>query len=190
MITSQSAATAACHAIDQEVAVQDVDQEILQKQLLADAQILKWTAPSRNTRIKLAGIVLDDSAATFEGEWTVSSASGPLVGRSYKHDGNRRSRVQTATFTPEIPEDGFYQVSLLYTSHENRSSKARVKVEAADQSGLYLVNQKKPVLVEGHPRSLGVFKFLRGRKGRVIVSNEGSDGIVNVDGLQLVPVQP
>jgi len=65
-----------------------------------------------------------------------------------------------------------------------------VKVEAADQSGLYLVNQKKPVLVEGHPRSLGVFKFLRGRKGRVIVSNEGSDGIVNVDGLQLVPVQP
>lgn len=40
MVTSQSAATAACLAIDAGVAVQDVDYESLRNQLLADGQVL------------------------------------------------------------------------------------------------------------------------------------------------------
>ncbi|QDT04310.1 FAD dependent oxidoreductase [Rubripirellula lacrimiformis] len=42
MVTSQSAATAACHAIDQQVAVQDVDREQLKTKLIADGQVLTW----------------------------------------------------------------------------------------------------------------------------------------------------
>ena len=42
MVTSQSAATAACFAIDDEVAVQAVDYEKLQTRLMADGQILSW----------------------------------------------------------------------------------------------------------------------------------------------------
>lgn len=40
MVTSQSAATAACMAIDDRVAVQRVDYDTLRKQLLTDGQIL------------------------------------------------------------------------------------------------------------------------------------------------------
>jgi hypothetical protein len=46
MITSQSAATAACLAIDAGVAVQEVDYDQLQPVLEADGQVLKWTSRS------------------------------------------------------------------------------------------------------------------------------------------------
>jgi hypothetical protein len=42
MITSQSAATAACLTIDADSAVQDVDYETLRSRLLADGQVLSW----------------------------------------------------------------------------------------------------------------------------------------------------
>lgn len=47
MITSQSAATAACMAIDSDLAVQDVDYTTLKPRLLDDGQILEWN-PGRN----------------------------------------------------------------------------------------------------------------------------------------------
>lgn len=43
MVLGQSAATAAAMAIDQKVAVQEVNMEGLRKRLLADGQILEWT---------------------------------------------------------------------------------------------------------------------------------------------------
>ena len=47
MVTSQSAATAACLAIDADVAVQDVDYEKLKERLLADGQVLEWKGKER-----------------------------------------------------------------------------------------------------------------------------------------------
>ncbi len=43
MVTSQSAATAACLAIDNGIPVQQVDYAALKNRLVADGQILKWT---------------------------------------------------------------------------------------------------------------------------------------------------
>lgn len=45
MITSQSAATAACLAIDTSVPVQKVDQTALRGRLISDGQVLNWAAP-------------------------------------------------------------------------------------------------------------------------------------------------
>ncbi len=45
MITSQSAATAACLALDAKVPVQKIDQAKLRERLLADKQVLEWTQP-------------------------------------------------------------------------------------------------------------------------------------------------
>jgi hypothetical protein len=42
MVTSQSAATAACQAIDEEKTVQEVDYERLKRRLIADKQVLTW----------------------------------------------------------------------------------------------------------------------------------------------------
>jgi hypothetical protein len=45
MVTSQSAATAACLALDNAVSVQKVDQAALRARLLADGQVLEATKP-------------------------------------------------------------------------------------------------------------------------------------------------
>jgi hypothetical protein len=42
MVTSQSAATVACHAIDANSSVQQIDYKKLQTRLLADGQVLEW----------------------------------------------------------------------------------------------------------------------------------------------------
>ncbi len=47
MVTSQSAATAACLAIDDQVPVQKVNQAKLRERLLADGQVLESSAPSK-----------------------------------------------------------------------------------------------------------------------------------------------
>lgn len=184
MITSQSAATAACLAIDAGVDVQEVDQGALRARLLEDGQILQWKG--KEARLALKGIVLDDTAAVFTGEWTQSNASGSLVGSGYRHDGNRRDPIQTATFEVTVPEAGQYAISLLYSDHENRSSRVKVRVLGATGGPELTVNQREPVLVEGVPRAICNISLSPAGPLRVIISNEGSDGIVSVDGLQLV----
>ncbi|MDF1813505.1 MAG: FAD-dependent oxidoreductase [Verrucomicrobiales bacterium] len=186
MITSQSAATAACLAIDSGVPIQDIDHDVLKKTLIDDGQILEWQhAPKRP---KLNGIVLDDSAATFTGEWTTSSATGSVIGRNYRHDAGKERGSKSATFTPRIPKTGNYDVRLLYTSHENRATNAVVVISSQGKETKVLQNQELPPMKDGEPRSLGVFTFQQGTVNEVTLLNRDANGIVSVDGLQLVPV--
>ena len=200
MVTSQSAATAACLAIDSEVAVQAVDYETLRLRLLEDGQVLTWppsappkssaTVPRKTTPLdKLAGVVLDDADAVYTGQWVTSNAQPPLIGTTYQHDNNADRGRKSAVFAPEISTAGKYEVRLLFTTHENRSTKTAVTVQCADGKRTVTVNQRQSALVDGVPRALGVFRFDAGKSSRVIISNTGSDGFVVVDGLQLVPVE-
>src|SRR6059058_3278012 len=61
MVLGQSAATAACIAIDDKVAVQKVDYAKLKERLLKDKQVLAWTGQRRGgiDPAKLPGIVID-----------------------------------------------------------------------------------------------------------------------------------
>lgn len=47
MVLGQSAATAACLAIDDDKAVQEIDLKTLDERLLADKQVLSWSPPAR-----------------------------------------------------------------------------------------------------------------------------------------------
>ncbi len=186
MVTSQSAATAASLAIDDEVPIQAVDYDKLKARLIDDKQVLEWMNADAGKRLALSGIVLDDKAAKFVGDWTTSNASGSLLGGSYRHDGNREHGEKSATFVVKIPFAGDYDVRLLYASHENRSTRTAVTIFGADGEQSVHLNQRQPVLIKGQPRSLGVFRFDAGDEARVIVSNAGANGVVVVDGLQLV----
>jgi hypothetical protein len=81
MVSSQSAATAACLAIDANTSVQNVDQAKLRARLLADGQILNppstpaTASPRKIVRAEsLPGIVMDDDEAEYQGNWTASNA--------------------------------------------------------------------------------------------------------------------
>ncbi|MEX2581065.1 MAG: FAD-dependent oxidoreductase [Verrucomicrobiales bacterium] len=188
MVTSQSAATAACLALDEGAAVQAIDFERLEERLLADGQVLEWKGPGKEARPRLSGIVIDETEAEFTGEWTVSNAAGSLAGSHYRHDGNTGRGEKSATFSPTIERTGNYEVRLLYSAHENRASRARVVVRSTEGEKNLTLNQRLPATVDGAPRSLGVFRFEEGRVAEVTLSNADADGYVSVDGLQLVPV--
>ena len=50
MILGQSAATAACFAIGDHVAVQKVDYAKLRARLLPDKQVIEWQAPAEKSK--------------------------------------------------------------------------------------------------------------------------------------------
>ncbi len=197
MVTSQSAATAACLAIDDEVAVQDVEYEKLRTRLVTDGQVLAWPPPGVATAAprkvvspeSLPGIVLDDTHAKYQGSWSASSARPSPIGAGYRHDNNTDRGNKSATFTATIPAAGDYEIRLLYSWHQNRSTKTKVTVEAGPGKRTLRVNQREPALVNRVPAALGTFRFEADTKARVTVSNEGADGYVVVDGLQFLPVE-
>lgn len=199
MVTSQSAATAACLAIDDKVAVQEVDYEKLKTRLLADGQVLSWppagvdtsaVAPRAIVRAaSLPGIVLDDDKAEYQGDWKTSNGQPSPIGASYRHDGSTDRGKKNATFTATIPKAGEYEIRFLFTSHENRSTRTKVTVTGADEEKTFRINQREPAMKNRVPKALGIFRFKAGATARVTVSNDGADGYVVVDGLQILPAK-
>ncbi|MCB1208602.1 MAG: FAD-dependent oxidoreductase, partial [Verrucomicrobiales bacterium] len=134
-----------------------------------------------------AGIVLDDDAAEYTGTWKTSDRLTPFVGASYRHDDRPKQSAVVATFTPDIPADGKYEVRLLYMNATNRAQNATITIRCADGEKVVTQNQREACLENGIPRALGVFAFTKGKSGTIEISNPGADGYVVVDGLQLVP---
>jgi hypothetical protein len=120
MILAQSAATAACLALDAGVAVQDLPYATLRERLLADGQVLEYAAGARSVSArKLEGVVVDDRRAQFTGDWNEGAAIQPFVGLGYRHDGNQRKGELSARFTANLTP-GRYDVRITYPA----SSKA------------------------------------------------------------------
>ncbi len=190
MVLGQSAATAACHAIDEKVTVQNIDIEKLQARLLADKQVLKWTGPRRKQPLRVArmkGIVIDDVHAALTGTWKHSSSFGGFVEKGYIHDVNMNKGEMKATFQPKIEKKGRYEVRLYYLASSNRATNVPVTIESAGNSQTVLVNQRKKPKT-GAYISLGNFTFPQG-KCSITISNENTDGHVIVDAVQLMLVK-
>ena len=191
MVLGQSAATAACQAIDAGVAVQDIDVKKLQERLLEDKQILEWTGPKRTPALdvsKLDGVVVDDAQADKSAGWHSSSSIGGFVGAGYLHD-NAENRGQVkATFRPKLPKAGRYEVRIAYPPNPNRAKNVRVTIKTADGDETVTVDQTKNPK-PGPLHSIGTFSFVAGDAGSVTISNEGANGHVIVDAVQFVPVK-
>ncbi len=147
----------------------------------AEKTVAANTAPKSRT----AGIVLDDDDATYTGSWASSDRLTPLVGTKYRTA--QRQAAASATFTPDIPVAGRYEVRLLYAPSSNRATNVAVTVRSGAEAKTVALNQREPCLVEGIPRALGVFDFVKGKGNSVAISATGADGYVVIDGLQLVP---
>lgn len=135
-----------------------------------------------------AGIVVDDESAEYTGKWMRKATQSALVGKTYHHVNRQEPGLQTARLTPDLPEAGPYDVRLLYVPFPNRATNVSVSVFSDEGETKRIVDQRQNPLVGGVPRSLGVFRFTKGKKGSVIVSNQDADGVVVVDAVQFVPV--
>ena len=194
MILGQSAATAAVFSIEDEVAVQDVSYEKLSSRLREDGQILKLEQSDRIARghgidpKTLTGIVIDGNQVKFEGDWVESSSLRPFVGSSYFHDENGGKGVRSASFPFNAPNEGLHEIMVSFVPFANRAGK--VNYEIKHEKGLVKVtlDQRKKGDRELIWHSLGSFLFHKGKSYSVTVSNEGTEGYVIADAVQVIPL--
>ena len=194
MVLGQSAATAACQAIDRGAPIQRIDVSTLQARLKADGQVLEWTGPARATsRVdvrSLPGLVLDDTDAKLTGNWAPSSALGGFIGSGYMHDSNAGQRSKDRPLRPRPPGGGPLRSSgglrrERQPSHQRpyhcreprRSDDVPRQPETRARPGLVVL------CLAGH------LPVEEGKRGAVVIANEGTDGHVIVDAVQCLPVK-
>jgi hypothetical protein len=189
MVLGQSSATAAVQAIDQGVSVQKIDVKKLQAKLLEDKQILEWTGPRQRaskTVKQLSGIVQDDVSAEMVGVWTRSLVIGGFVGDHYLHDENTDQGKKQIRFKLPLPAPGKYEVRISYIALKNRATNVPVTIHAAGGEKTVRVNQQKPPAINELFEPLGVYEF-SGKEALIVIGNEGANGYVIADAVQLMP---
>ncbi|MEZ5385525.1 MAG: xanthan lyase [Prosthecobacter sp.] len=155
----------------------EVDRPEMVKFIVADPATLK-------------GVVVDETAAELIGEWQYSTHTPPYVGLGYLHDMKAGKGGKSVTFTPDLPEAGWYEVRLAHCYNVRRSTKTPVTIHHADGETTLRINQQQEPEHGRLFRTLGTFRFEAGRKGWVRVSNDGTetDKVVIADAVQFLPV--
>jgi hypothetical protein len=190
MVLGQSAATAACIAIDDKCDIQKVEYAKLKERLLKDKQVLDLPRPKGTRGIDpktLRGIVVDDEQAERKGFDVKSSSVGPFVGVGYRHDGGTKDGKQSATYTPDLPKAGRYEVRMSYSSNPNRATNVPVTITHSGGTSTVKVNQRKAPPASETFVSLGTFAFDKGTAAKVVIANDGVDGYVVIDAIVFLP---
>jgi hypothetical protein len=182
MILSQSAATAACMAIDDGVAVQNVNITKLQSQLTIDAQNF-GTGIVSNTTSAIISDNADATGVTIVGLWTNSSSSAGYYGVDYLHDGNANKGLDSVTFRPTLLQAGQYQVYARWTANANRSTATPIDVGYPNGTNTFFVDQTAN---GGQWNLLLTTNFNAGTNGFVRVRNAGTTGYVIADAVEFV----
>ncbi len=136
----------------------------------------------------LPGIVVDDGEAKLVGQWKHSVHTPPFVGKSYLHDMKEGKGEKSATFTPDLPKAGFYEVRMSHNSNIRRANGVPVTIRHADGETVVKVNEGEHAPIEKLFRSLGTFRFEKGKKGSVTIGTAGTAGkYVIADAVQFLP---
>ncbi|MGV3753796.1 MAG: FAD-dependent oxidoreductase [Verrucomicrobiota bacterium] len=200
MALGQSAGIAAALAAKANRAVQDLPYATLRERLLAQKQVLEIpplptpvsTAPTGGQGIdskSFKGIVLDDADARRTGTWEHSTNFKPFIGRGYLHDGNENKGSLKLVFQPEITQAGRYELRVAYSAHETRAAKVPITVKSDGKETKVLFNQQERLPVGESFRAAGVFDLSAGKDTVITISNEGTEGFVIVDAVQLVKME-
>jgi hypothetical protein len=181
MNVGQAAATAACFAIDDAVAVQQVAYPKLKAQLLVDQQKLTMSDTADS------GVIVDNADASgFEtaGTWIVSAGTAGYYGSDYLHDNNVRDGTCSARFTPDLPAATTYQVYLRWSSYSNRATNVPVEIRHLGGTDTKTVNQQNN---GGQWYLLGTYACNAGSsptQGSVTIRNTATNGYVVADAVR------
>ncbi len=186
MVLGQSAATAACLAIDERQAVQDVDYAKLERRLLDDKQVLHY-AGKRSIVVRLGslkGVVVDDSQLSYKNDWVQSRSTSPHVEYGYRHDGNAQKGKLSAVYSARLAKSGRYEVRMSYSAHSNRATNVPVTIKHGGGEAKVVVNQRKRPELGGLFHSLGTYTFKGDQPASIVVGNESTNGYVIIDAVQ------
>jgi hypothetical protein len=158
--------------------------------VLVNLKIIKSEAskgiPLDDAVRKFGGVLLDDDRGKAAGEWVHSTYGQTYIGDGYLHDGNSGKGQKTLTFRPKLAKTGMYEVRLAYSALKNRASNTPITVRTASGTKSVRVNQRTEPEIGQQFHSLGQFELEAGETISITISNEGTDGYVVVDSIQLL----
>ena len=178
MLLGQSAAKAACLAIDGGVKVQEVDVTKIQRMYEEDP-LLDGTP---------ADIIVDDASLDVPAAWTrIEKNNG--YGRSYLVL-NPTPEKQTLRYPFEVKSDGKYEIYTYFIRRGESSKKTELVVsDGNEQKGVVLNADEIEVLgqTSGEWVSLGEYNLQSGKPGYVEFTNNGTiTGQICADAVLLV----
>jgi hypothetical protein len=133
---------------------------------------------------KMAGVVVDDRDAKFEGKWTEGTGLPKFVGFGYRYASSKNDA--SASFALNVPKSGRYQVNVFSQPHPNRATSAPITVKWHDQQRDYRIDQTEKM--DGGVYALDTIEFAEGDEVTVIFSTKKAGGTVHVDAVQLLPI--
>jgi hypothetical protein len=126
--------------------------------------------------------LLDDTSATYAGTWGTSTQVPGFYGSAYRTANTGTGA--SATFTPNLPTTGSYEVFMRYPADANRASNTPVDVVHAGGTATLAVNQR---INYNTWISLGTYTFNAGTAGNVKIRNDGANRGVLADAVKWVP---
>jgi hypothetical protein len=181
MVLGQSAAVAACMAIDEGKTVQEVNVRALQKELkenpLADGSI--------------AEILVDNDVGnnvTVIGDWERVNSGG--YGPSYLRDASKGAGQKSVRFSPAIQNDAQYDVYVYFSRTKEASSQTSIELFDGKKKQEITVREED-IRVEGQTSGewvhLGKYEMAPGQDVYVEINNKKADGAVVADAVLFVP---
>ena len=194
MVLGQSAATAAVLALESDVALQALPFAVLRERLLKDGQVLDLpeNVPKKVliSKASLPGLVLDDTDAKLTGVWTHSSSTGSYVGTDYIHDGHTEKGEKSVLWILKAPSSGHFDLRFSYSENPNRATNVPVRITSSGETKTVTVNQQRAPEIDNLFQPIGVLKLKADESVEVLISNEGTNGHVIADAVQLIATQP
>ena len=192
MVLSQSAATAASLALQNQCAVQDVSYAQLREQLDKQGQALDFAPvrpkPEPVALAGLPGIVVDDLDITFTDDW-VCRQDGRFVGQSFRCDVSHGKDDKTFRYRARLPKPARYEVRYAYTNIRGADKSVPITLYTRQGPEVIRIDLTQPPPIEGLWVSLGQFDFAT-QEAVVVVSNAGTTGAVVTDAVQFLPITP
>ena len=126
-------------------------------------------------------VVVDNPQASLVGSWITSSANSGYVGSNYIQDGNTGKGSKSATYTPNLPYAGMWEVLINYTSNTNRATNVPVDINYFGGSFTATVDETTG---GGTWQSLGSYLFRAGKVGNTVIRTTDTDNYVIADAFQ------
>jgi hypothetical protein len=139
---------------------------------------------------RLTGSVIqhkDHKHVKTRGKWTPKTVNGMWGLFRFDYLVGTAETPSEATYTLPIPEDGIYQISLLYPAGKDRASNVPVTIRHADGQAELSWDMRKGSK-NGFSVELGKYPFQAGKPATVTLATRGTDGLVIADGVALVKV--
>lgn len=185
MVLAQSAAVAACIAIDKNEAIQDVNIDILQNELKINP-----LADGSTPEILIDN---DDKKNTIKnGDWSFNYDTYRGYGSNFFVDDSKGKEPKLIKYIPEISQKGEYSVYMYFPKLEDGSNKTHVTIFDGHQTIEKEILQSD-VAIEGQTLgewvSLGKYNLQQGKRAFVEISNKGADNVVAADAVLFLPTR-